>query len=115
MNISQKDIIVIGQVVHNDSSKKPSTNSVEKLQSDHIENVQNFPNGTGPIFERILIHNDHKIHQMNSQYCGINTNNQLFTQYGNRKHSRQNPEENSHININRENEQNDPPPSLWNN
>ena len=108
--LPKKDIIVVGQVVRNDNFKKSSINSVTKPQSDHIRDLQNYPNGTGPIFERILVHNDHKIHKTNSQYYGINTQNQLFTQSKRRNHSKQNPEESSHNDINLENAQNNSSP-----
>ena len=108
--LPKKDIIVVGQVVRNDNFKKSSIGSVTNPQSDHLRNLQNYPNGTGPIFERILVQNDYKIPQTDNQHCSINTQNQLFTQLERRNHSKQNPEKSSQNGINLENSQNNSSP-----
>ena len=97
-------------MVRNDNFKKSSIGSVTNPQSDHLRNLQNYPNGTSPIFERILVQNDYKIPQTDNQHCSINTQNQLFTQLERRNHSKQNPEKSSQNGINLENSQNNSSP-----
>ena len=74
--LPKKDIIVVGQVVRNDNFKKSLIGSVTNQQSGHLRDLQNYPNCTGPIFERILVQKDYKIPQTNNQHCSINTQNQ---------------------------------------
>ena len=108
--IPTKDIVVIGQVVRNDNFKKASINSLTNPQSDHHKNLQNHPNGAGPICERILVHNDHEIHNTNNQHCIINTQNLSLTKNKRRYHSKQNQEVSSHNDINLDNVYNDSSP-----
>ena len=108
--IPTKDIVVIGQVVRNDNFKKASIISLTNPQSDHHKNLQNHPNGDGPICENILVHNDLEIHNTNNQHCIINTQNISLTKNRRRYHSKQNQELSSHNDINLDNVYNDSSP-----
>ena len=89
VTIPKKDIIVVGQVAHNENFKKPSTDLIKKGQPRYSRENQNGPNGTGPILERVIVQDNSQMQPTINQKRIRGKQNQLFAELEMRNLDRQ--------------------------